>query len=433
MNALLKVGVGRKIITPKIGANLYGYGPNTVSTSVNDDLTVTAVAFQYENTKVLMISATVCLIQTELANDIRTIVEKQTSIPFSNVIISATHTHSGPNTAGQAGWGDIDANYCSEIFIPQITEAAKDAVTNLKPAKLGIGTTESFVGINRREIFRDNTVGLGQNHFGCFDKTMTVLSFTDTCGNPIVNIINYGAHGTAAGCNTEISRDWPGIMTDILEKESGAVTVFFNGAEGDVGPRLSNGKTTADITYVAQIGALAGFDAVRAYKNIKEYSNVSLKCITDKIKIPYSPKIPLKDAEAKLSALSDDHTNYMGQFHQYYQSVIDAYKNNQPNEDYLEIDQTLITVGQVAFIPFSYEVFSQIALRLRTYSKYAYTLSLSNTNGNRGYLPSQDQICREGYEVRMFKTGNVQKLADNADYYFISENLRLLEELKCTE
>lgn len=66
----LKLGVARRIITPPVGGQLYGYSPDVMSDSVNDDLTVTAFYFKQNDTEALMISATVCLINTSLAQGI---------------------------------------------------------------------------------------------------------------------------------------------------------------------------------------------------------------------------------------------------------------------------------------------------------------------------------------------------------------------------
>lgn len=81
----------------------------------------------------------------------------------------------------------------------------------------------------------------------------------------------------------------------------------------------------------------------------------------------------------------------------------------------------------VAFVPFPFEVFSEITLRLRDASPFRHTLSLSNANGCRFYFPSRDQIARGGYEVWVFKAMNVRTLADDADNAAVVENLRLLE------
>jgi hypothetical protein len=93
-------------------------------------------------------------------------------------------------------------------------------------------------------------------------------------------------------------------------------------------------------------------------------------------------------------------------------------------------EQTIVSFGDVVFIPFPYEHFSEISLRLREYSPYPYTLTLSCTNGYNVYLPSEDQLCRGGYEVGCFMYGSIFPLADNTDNNIICENLRIIRENK---
>ncbi len=423
----LMAGVGRVDITPEIGGYLYGYNPTTISDSINDRLTATAIAFEYRSTRVVLISATVCLINTEISNNIRKQISVASAIPVTNIILSSTHTHSGPRTNGTTGWGDIDTEYCNTIFIPQIIKASKEALNSLKPAKIGVGTTDSYVGINRRQYDADGIIRLGQNPWGIFDKTMTVLSIKGEDDTPIANLIHYGAHCTAAGNNTEISRDWPGVMIDRLEKESGAITAFFNGAEGDVGPRLTNGSTVGNIHYAMEHGAVAAQDALRAYKTIKEYKSVSVDCVSDIIKLPYEQRIPLDEAEDKIKALTNTTVNTGGLKHNYLSNVIASYKAGVPEKTYLEIPQSIIRIGEIVFIPFPFEMFCEMSIRLRHYSPYSYTLCLSNANGSYGYLPTQDQICRGGYEIEVFMHQSVQQLSNDVDNYIINENLRVLK------
>lgn len=113
---------------------------------------------------------------------------------------------------------------------------------------------------------------------------MTVIAFRDLDGVGIGCMIHYGAHCTASGANKEITRDWAGVMCDILESETGMPVAFFAGQSGDTGPRISNGKTTGNIKYAEQLGALAGLDATRAYKSIKYYDSPSLALETEKSK-----------------------------------------------------------------------------------------------------------------------------------------------------
>jgi Neutral/alkaline non-lysosomal ceramidase. len=431
----LKVGVGREIITPKIGARLYGYALDVFGTSVNDELTATAIALQHNGQSAVLISATVCLINNNLSNEIRKKVSKKINVPAEHIVLSSTHTHSGPGTEGVTGWGEIDRTYCDEIFIPQLIKAAETAFGTLEEATLGTATIKSEIGINRRQLNRDNSICLGQNPWGSYDPNLTVLSFRNLAGKPIANLIHYGAHCTAAGKNKEMTRDWAGIMIDRLETESGAITAFFNGTEGDVGPRLTNGLTTGNINYVRELGGLAAQDAIKAYRLIKEFRSVPLHCTTDEIRLPYSEAIPLEIAEQNLKAMEAEkpEVNLRGRTYAYYKAVVEAYQRGLPKERYFKYTQTILKVGSVVFIPFPFEVFSEISLRLRHYSPYPHTLCLGCTNGNNGYLPTQDQICRGGYEISVFLTSGVQNLEPNTDYHIIAENLRIMEGLPCTE
>lgn len=428
------MGAGREIITPPIGARLYGYTLDVFSKSVNDDLTVTAIALEQEEEQAILISATVCLIDTQLCEEIRGEVSLATGIPAAKIMLSATHTHSGPCMAGNAGWGPVDREYCDTIFIPQTIKAAQTAIQNLEPALLGTGTVKSEIGINRRQLNKDNGVCLGQNPWGCHDPNLTVLSFKTLASTAVANIVHYGAHCTAAGKNTEITRDWAGVMIDRLDAESGAVTAFFNGAEGDVGPRLSNGLTTGNMEYVNELGKLAAEDAVKAYRSIEDYAPSSLRCVTGEIQLPYAPIMPLEQAKAKLESFSGEkRINLSGRTYEYLVAVVEAYESGLPAEKSFSFPQTIISIGRVAFIPFPYEFFSEISLRLRRYSPCQHTLCLGCTNGNNGYLPTEDQLCRGGYEIDMFLTSGVMTLAPDSDYNIIKENVRILEEVVCTE
>ena len=92
----LLLGIGREIITPEIGGNLYGYAPDIYSETLHDDLTATAYAFTYGEERVMLISITVGSIMTGHAAKLRKDIEEKTGVPANNIIISATHTHTGP-------------------------------------------------------------------------------------------------------------------------------------------------------------------------------------------------------------------------------------------------------------------------------------------------------------------------------------------------
>lgn len=423
-------GAAREDITPPVGTLLYGYVPDSVSTSVHDGLEAVCAAFAQGDVKVLLVTISVGDFGTALCDELRARIGKENGLPAGRVVIAATHTHSAPNVSGIEGWGDIDRGYVDSILFPRVCEACRRALDDLQPAELAIGTAESKVGINRRQQYRDGSIGLGQNPWGCFDPEMTVLALRNRDNKKgIINIIHYGCHGTAAGNNREISRDWPGIMTDRLTAETGTLSAFFNGTVGDVGPRLTNGWTTGDIKHVEELGGVAAADAVRAYRNAGVYKTGDLRLFEGVVSVPRKPLPPVDVLRQKLAAYSEPEKliNISRLEYAYYRAAMDEYEAGcPPYEREFCFGQTLISLGDVVFVPFPFEMFSEIALRLRAYSPFRHTLTLSNANGYNAYLPTEDQLVRGGYEVACFRFSSAHPLADNADQILIDRTLALL-------
>lgn len=425
----LCLGVARENITPEIGGHLYGYRPDILSESVADDLTVTAYYFRQGKTKALMISCTVCLINTELSNSILSLIEQKFQIPKQNCMLCATHTHSGPNTMGQSGWGDIDNEYCEERFVPAIISATEKAMKSIQPVKMGIAHGISHIGINRRELDENNNIILGQNPWGPYNPEMTVLAFVDADENTVANLIHYGAHGTAAGENHEITRDWSGVMVDALEKQSGGITAFFNGPEGDVGPRLSNGETVGNLDYVYELGKIAAKDALEIFGKISSYSDVKLSVSNQKLTIPLKNRMSFEQAKAMYERYKDYTVNFNGMIRKYSEELIESYNNGFVDKKAVEPEQVLIALGDVVFASFPYEPFSEIGMRINSIIKTKSVLSLSNTNGSEGYYITKDVVCRGGYEVDMFLYGHIQQYHDDADFYLVKESVKHIQKL----
>jgi hypothetical protein len=431
MEEKLFLGVSRRIITPAVGVPLAGYAPDWFSTAVNDDLTATVFCFEQNGKRALLASITLLSIATPIANAIRASIEEKFGIPKEAVILHTIHNHSGPNTNISYGWGDTNYEYIDTVLIPALMEATEEAVGNMKSVTMAITQGESLVGINRRERKADNSIALGQNPWGCFDPQMTVISFAEEKTNtPVANLIHYGCHGTASGKNREITRDWAGAMTDILEAQSGAVTAFLNGPEGDVGPRLTNGRTVGmgDVGFAMRLGAAAGQDAVRIYNQQKYRTVPTLSVTTGQTMVPLLPRIPLKEAKEKYEEFRDQTINLRGRSERHYRMLIESYSNGYEEVEGYPMEQTILRLGDLAIVTTPYELFSELGLRVKKDSPFPYTLILSNTNGSEGYYASETEICRGGYEIDMFITKYLQPPVPNADYYFITQTLENLKK-----
>ncbi len=426
MSKKLYLGVYREIITPPLGGQLYGYDYKIRSSSVHDELTADAFFFAQGETKALLISVSVGSINTNLCNQIREEIAKRLNLPLENCIIAATHTHCGPNVNGMVGWGDIDKVYSESIFIPKLLSCALKAASSLLPVSLGVAVGDSLVGINRREM-KSEGLCLGQDPKGFFNPKMTILSFKSD-EKIIANLIHYGAHGTATGYNEAITRDWAGAMVDRLEALSGGLTAFCNGPEGDVGPRLSNGLTTGDISQMEELGEVAANDAQKIFSQIVDYREANLKVGSFTLSIPTKARVDFETAKREYEKYASAETNLNAQKKNYYQSVLRSYGDGYTDKATHDFSLSAISLGEFTFLSTPFELFSEIGLKIDEGVTDTSVLTLSNANGSEGYMPTEKELPRGGYEIDMFLTGRIQPFVNNADEHTIKQCIKFLSK-----
>jgi hypothetical protein len=428
----LQAGVARQEITPWLGTRLAGYAiEGRVAQSVHDPLNATALVLRHGDLKTVVVSTDTTILDDDVIHEIRREIQGRVGIVPNHATICAIQTHTGPPTQDCFGWGDRDRRYVRDILVPGVVEAVRQADTRLAPVRLGIATTQSQVGVNRREIRPDHSVVLGMNPWGPYDPTMTVLRFEGHQG-PLAILIHYGAHPTSIGHEWFVSRDWPGVMIDHVEEAVGAPVLFVNGAVGDVGPRLSSGRTTGNgFSAALEVGYRAAADAMLALGSIKEFREVQLELLSEDIVLPYRALASLEEARDRVAAAEADKECWGGPMCEYlhWQSVVTAHQL--PVSTGKRVTQTITRLGPVVLVPFPGEPFAEIVLRLRHYSPFQYTLCASTTNGSNGYFATREALHRGGYEVWIGKAFGPYLLAENIDDVLVEENLRLLEKLVC--
>ena len=408
--SIIKAGFGRRDITPDLSVRLGGYGIEIrPAETISDGLNATSVFINQDEKNVLIINLDWLAIEEDDADTIQELVKAETGIPKENIIIGAIHSHTSPNTMGIAGWGNKETKYI-EKAIPEIVASAVEASKNLRPVKIGVGSTCSETGVNRREIRKTGDISFGGDPLGYFDPEMTVISFKDEKG--IVGmIVHYGAHATAFGNVPVVSRDWPGVMVDRIEKQIKAPVMFINGAIGDVGPRTNSlsedGSFSAggggDVDTVREVGYRAATDALRAFVKIKNYSgDIVLDIMAEEILFPYAPLHDLGKAKSEIIKLEPDKNKYGSPMYMYahWSSVVKEHgKPKQERAKGKSYLQSILRLGDITLIPFPGELFSETALRIRKASPFQYTLCASLANGCIGYIPAREARHRGGYEV----------------------------------
>lgn len=425
------VGMAKKDITPPLGTLLYGYPLTRPAEKLLDKLYVNAAAIKQNKETIILISAEICAINPEKCDIVAEAVSGETGVKKENIFYSTIHTHSAPITKTSAGWGIVDMDYINNMLIPSSIDAAVSAIKKMQLAVMGIGTAESYAGVNRRETNAEGRVILGQNPDGPYNPTMTAILFKTINGENIGTIIHFAAHPTSAGENFSITRDWPGYIIDRVEHITGVECMYINGAEGDVGPRLSNGKTTGTDSLIKEIGLIAAADAEKAVNSIEKFTVPELKVYTDVIKLPFIEMPALEAVLKQMDEMGDPEKLTEVDISTYarLEKIKRMYESGDKAPQSMELCQTVASLDDLALVPFPFEVFCKIAISLEEESPYERTLLLGLTGGSFGYLPTEEQLPCGGYEIDSFRAATIPGLADSADKHAVSELTKLLERL----
>ena len=87
-------------ITPPAGWRRAGNYTEFISTGVHDPLFAKAMVLSQGKTSVAFVGNDLCSVPRELTDRARKRASEQTGIPFANIVITATHTHGGPEYYG---------------------------------------------------------------------------------------------------------------------------------------------------------------------------------------------------------------------------------------------------------------------------------------------------------------------------------------------
>ncbi|WNG46981.1 neutral/alkaline ceramidase [Archangium minus] len=181
-----------------------------------------------------------------------------------NVLLSATHTHSGPG--GYSGYFLYDATING--FVKQNFNAIVDGIYqsilrahhNVKPGKILVneGTLEGCGGNRAVEAYNNNPAAERARYESITDKTMTLLKLVGLDGEEIGMVNWYAVHPDSIGPeNKLISSDNKGWASYLFEKDKGTdylasktfVAAFAQSNAGDVTPNIGFGLAPPDLTF----------------------------------------------------------------------------------------------------------------------------------------------------------------------------------------
>lgn len=228
----LLVGFGRAKLTPDFALPLAGFGnrKGKLATGVHDDVFVKAVAIRVDGRVGVMFGCDALIVPREVSDAAASALGKEPGLKREQLYFSATHTHCslggwGEGVVGEAFAGGFNPK-AIDWFAECIVKAAREAMTDLKPAEFGHG---SFVA---REFIRNRLVG----ELGKVDPEFSYAVFRQTNGR-IGVMGSFSAHATVLGGSViEYSADYPGQWQRAVEEATGGFAMFLGGGVGSHGP-----------------------------------------------------------------------------------------------------------------------------------------------------------------------------------------------------
>jgi neutral ceramidase len=398
---VLQAGIGKSIITPRIGAKLVGYfNRPDGSKGVHDELCARALAIDNGEQVVAICSVELLWLWAQIVNEVRETVAERCDLHPENILIACTHTHGGPAPHSQDDW--------DTPVVDLIADAIVEAYETRQPATIGFGFGQlAGYSINRRWLNRPA------------DPSVGVIRIDKADGKPLAIVGNFACHAVVMGYdNYYLSGDWPGYSSRLLEAElgEGAVALFTQGGAGDVNPLTETVRQRLEAGHpVGTIGNLTSFygeyqpenpttwniedrgggtflecetiaraynrEAMRVWKAIKTSSDVPIWIEKTIVNNAAGPD------ENQSEGLPPEYRDYIPEI----------------QDGVIPMEIMLLGIGSAVLVTQPGEVFSETAVALRKAGQqmgYGFPWLVSYANGSFAYLPPANAFDEGGYEVQ---------------------------------
>lgn len=443
-----------EITPPKFPISVNGGMSDHFATGAHDPLHARCLVLDDGKTKVALVACDSCMILGEVHDDARTQATQQTGIPGSNILISATHTHSAPSSAN-VFQSDADRDYM-KFLAERIAAGIAQADKQLEPARIGWGVAENPTqvfnrrwklkpGVTNTNPFDQKTdvVQMNPGHgnpnkdvpAGPIDPKVTVLAVQAADGRPIAVYANYSLHYVGGVPGDLVSADYYGVFAERLTQRIGAtsasppfVGIMSNGTSGDINNvnyALDQAVPRQPFEQIRLVADSVSETAAQAYSGLKYHDWVPLgvreREIPLAVRKPAVDEIPrakklLSDAEEagkkQLSTLPEIYARESVKLLDY--------------PDHVAVRLQAVRIGDLGLTAIPCEVFVEIGLKLKAQSPFPTTLNVSLANGYHGYLPTPQQHAWGGYETWRARSSYLETEAADK---ITAELLPMLQEL----
>lgn len=411
----LQAGAAEVVITPPVGAAMAGYYTNRGATGIHDDLYAKAVALELSGVRVAMVACDLANLPRQYSEEARRIIHQKTGISPDHVMVSATHTHTGPVLLTQPSRNNLQgemkrlAEEYAAALPAKIAESAIRAIGALQPARIrsGIGREDSLA-FNRRYFMKDGTVAWNPRKLdpnilrpaGPTDPAVPLVYIETPNGEPIAAYVNYALHQDTTG-GLQFSADFSYMLGKVVRDAKGPhlVTIFTIGCAGNVNHLdVSFAEKQQGYAEASRIGAVLAAAALKAIQHAPVIEIPSIRVSSEMVKLP-TPEITSHEAEwARTTAATFGQPNAA--------PFLDLVRAGR-DMDLLPLHggpldgevQAIALGDKLVFVGLPGEIFVELGLTLKQDSPYANTIIAELANGALGYIPNRQAYQEGGYEV----------------------------------
>lgn len=438
--APLRVGRAAVKITPEPGTPMAGYYSTRLATGTHDDLHAKAIVLEKDGRKAALVACDLVALAPNVIEEARRLAEKATRIPAGNIMISATHSHTGPVITGR---GSRDSAYGGSLPVlkkymaelpARIAESVQLANADLRAARAaaGIGKEQSLA-FNRRFHMKDGSVGWNPGKLnpnilepaGAVDPGVHVVYFEGEDSTALATYVNYSCHLDTVG-GVEWSADYPYTLSSILAnvKGGGMLTLFTIGTAGNINHiDVSSKKPQKGHEEAARIGTVLAGEVLKTYTRLSPLSDGALAVKSEIVPLAL-PEVTAADVDRGKTIEAEIRAGKSPKFLDSvfaFKAIDVSDRQGKPHEAEVQV----IALGsQIAWVALPGEVFVELGMAIKKASPFPSTIVVELAHGPTTYIPDQRAYPQGNYEVVSARVaqGSGEKLVESA--------LRLLADLK---
>jgi neutral ceramidase len=309
----LQAGVASIEITPRAGTIMQGYDIRCAR-SVADATFASALVAGSKRIAWLLLTVDVIGLDRSFTARVRRLIARRLQVRPSQIMITCSHTHSGPATLARIGPVTADTGYLA-LLAERLAAVAEMAAARLEPVVWRFGTTLLGENVNRRLQVGDS-VALAINPLGPVDRRLRVVRIDRAVAadhaRPLALLVHYACHATTSGAGLEISADWPGAMRTHLKgfysKEDGDPCVhFLQGCAGNLTHQIGKDRERwpehvgqATTVQSQALGRVAGDASIEASENSIELTSVTVQAAVQSVSLPFHNRFGSEKTEIQV-------------------------------------------------------------------------------------------------------------------------------------